>query len=96
MPKFPGGEEARNQYLSQNIKYPEEAIKKGQEGTVYVSFIVEKDGSISNVKTLKGIGSSCDEEALRVVKEMPRWTPGLYKGKPARVLFNMPIYFKLN
>ena len=80
----------------ENIKYPESALKQGIQGTVYVSFIVEKDGSVSNVNILKGIGGECDEEALRVVKEMPRWTPGLYKGKPARVLFNMPIYFKLN
>ncbi len=96
MPKYTGGEQARNKYLMENIKYPESALKQGIQGTVYVSFIVEKDGSVSNVKILRGIGGGCNEEALRVVKEMPRWTPGLYKGKPARVLFNMPIYFKLN
>ena len=96
MPQFPGGADALIEYMKKNVIYPNKAKEKGVQGTVYVSFIVEKDGSVSNVNILKGIGGECDEEALRVVKEMPRWTPGLYKGKPARVLFNIPIYFKLN
>ncbi len=96
MPQYPGGDQARNKYLMENIKYPEAAKKQDIQGTVYVSFVVEKDGTVSNVKILRGIGGGCDEEALRVVKGMPKWKPGIYKGKPARVLFNMPIYFKLN
>jgi len=70
-------------------------MDKGIQGTVYVSFVVEKDGSISNVKALKGVGGGCNEEAVRVVKEMPKWKPGTDKGKPVRVQFNMPIQFKL-
>ena len=96
MPQFPGGADALIEYMKKNVIYPNKAKEKGVQGTVYVSFIVEKDGSVSNVNILKGIGGECDEEALRVVKEMPKWKPGLYKGKPARVQFTMPIYFKLN
>jgi TonB family protein len=95
-PQFPGGDEARHKYIASTVKYPAEAIEKGLQGTVYVSFVVEKDGSIGDVKVLRGIGKSCDEEAVRTVRNMPKWTPGLYNGKPVRVLFNMPIYFKLS
>ena len=93
MPQYTGGDEARIKYLSESIKYPADALKKGIEGTVYVSFIVEADGSVTNVNILRGIGGGCDEEALRVVKEMPKWIPGMHKGKPARVQFNLPLKF---
>ena len=93
MPKYPGGDEARTKYMIESIKYPAEAKKKGIEGTVYVSFIVESDGTVSNVKILKGIGGGCDEEAMRVVKGMPKWLPGKQKGKPVRVQFNMPVKY---
>jgi len=96
MPQFPGGEEARVKYMVQSIKYPEEARKKGVQGTVYVSYIVEADGSITNAKVLRGIGGACDEEALRVIKGMPAWIPGKQKGKAVRVQFNMPIKFTLD
>ncbi|MCF8303614.1 MAG: M56 family metallopeptidase [Bacteroidales bacterium] len=94
-PEFKGGEKARMEYLKQNIEYPKEAQEKGIEGTVYVQFIVEEDGSISNVKLLRGIGGGCDEEALEVVKNMPDWKPGKKDGEPVRTQFNMPIQFSL-
>jgi TonB family protein len=95
-PGFPGGEKARMQYMLDNIKYPQEAKNKGIHGTVYVSFTVKSDGSISDAKVLRGIGGGCDEEALRVVNAMPKWAPGKQKGKDVDVQFNMPIKFALD
>lgn len=95
-PQFPGGENARIEYLVKNIMYPENARKTDIQGTVYVTFIIEKDGTISNVKVLRGIGGGCDEESIRVVKNMPKWIPGKQSGKNVRVQFNMPITFKLS
>jgi protein TonB len=94
-PSFPGGEQARMRYLSNNIDYPQLARESGIQGTVYVTFVVEKDGSITDVRVLRGIGGGCDKEAIRVVKEMPRWEAGMQRGKPVRVQFNMPIRFTL-
>jgi TonB family protein len=71
-------------------------MKKGVTGTVYITFIIEKDGTLTNAKVLRGIGSGCDEEALRVVNMMPKWNPGEQKGKPVAVQFNLPIKFKLD
>ncbi|MDR2906516.1 MAG: energy transducer TonB, partial [Bacteroidales bacterium] len=85
MPEFPGGEEARVKYLSENMIYPSAARDSGIQGTIYVNFIIEKDGSISDVKVVNGIGGGCDEEAIRVVKMMPKWKPGRQRGKPVRV-----------
>lgn len=96
MPSFPGGQDAMSKYIAENIKYPEEARTKGIQGKVSLTFIIEKDGSVSHVKVLRGIGSGCDEEAVRVVSGMPRWTPGMQKGKPVRVQFNLPIQFALS
>jgi TonB family protein len=96
MPKFPGGDEARINYMVNNIKYPEDARKSGKSGTVFVTYVVEKDGSITDVQILRGFYKSCDEEALRVVKAMPNWEPGKQDGKPVRVKYNIPIYFKLD
>jgi TonB family protein len=95
MPVFPGGDEGRIKYLVENIKYPEAARKAGIEGTVFVTFVVEKDGSVSNARILRGIGGGCDEEALRVVSAMPTWKPGVQRGKPVRVQFNVPLKFNL-
>jgi TonB family protein len=95
-PFFPGGHEGYVKFLVDNIKYPEEAIKKSVTGTVYVTFVVEETGAVTNVKILRGIGSGCDEEALRVVKMMPNWNPGLEKGRPVAVQFNLPIKFNLD
>ena len=94
-PGYPGGEEARIKFLRENIKYPEEAKELGVQGKVFVTFVVEVDGSISNVRVLRGIGSGCDDEAVRVVKSMPKWVPGKQRGVPVRVQFNLPINFKL-
>lgn len=96
MPEFPGGTAKMMDYLSKNIKYPEEAKEKGISGRVFLSFVIEKDGAVSNVKVAKGIGKECDDEALRVVKAMPKWKPGLMKGKPVRVSYMLPIFFKLD
>ncbi len=92
---FPGGEEARMKYLRDHIKYPEMAKESGIQGTVYLKFVVEKDGSISKVTVLRGIGGGCDEEAVRVLKQMPKWKPAKQRGRPVRVWFNMPIKFTL-
>lgn len=96
MPEFPGGTEKMMDYLSKNIKYPEAAKEKGISGRVFLSFVIEKDGAVSDVKVAKGIGKECDDEALRVVKAMPKWKPGLMKGKPVRVSYMLPIFFKLD
>jgi len=96
MPDFPGGDEARIKYLNENIKYPQMARESGIQGRVFVTFVVEKDGSVTDVRVLRGIGGGCDEEAIRVIKNMPKWDPGKQRGKPVRVQFNMPILFKLN
>ncbi len=96
MPTFPGGSKARLSYLSQNIRYPEIARKEGIQGRVYVTFVIEKDGSVDNVRILRGIGFGCDEEAVRVVSSMPKWNPGKQRGQAVRVQFNLPIRFYLN
>ena len=92
---YPGGDTARIKFLQDNMKYPEEAIKRHINGKVFVTFVVEVDGSITNVKLLRGIGYGCDEEAIRIVKSMPKWVPGKQKGVPVRTQFNLPINFKL-
>lgn len=96
MPEYPGGEQARALYMVNSIKYPDAARKSGLQGTVYVTFVIEKDGEVTNVKVLRGIGGGCDEEAVRVVKNMPKWKPGEQKGEPVRVQFNVPIKFALS
>ena len=95
MPAYPGGHEAMVKFLIENVKYPEAAKKKNVQGTVFVSFIVRSSGAITDVKVLRGIGSGCDEEAVRVVSLMPKWTPGQEKGKAVDVMFNLPIKFAL-
>ena len=94
-PQFEGGLEALYKYLAENIKYPEQAKSDGIQGRVFVRFVIEADGSVTNAQVLRGIGGGCDEEALRVVEAMPKWTPGMQQGKPVRVQFNLPITFKL-
>ncbi len=96
MPKYPGGQEALIKYMSTNVKYPENARKNGIQGTVFVSFIVKKDGTVSDARILRGVDEELDKEALRVVNEMPNWNPGKEKGKPVNVQFNLPVAFKLN
>lgn len=94
-PSFPGGDEARIRFLTENIKYPQIARESSISGTVYVTFVVEKNGNVTDVRVLRGIGGGCDEEAVRVIKAMPNWSPGKQRGKPVRVQFNMPIKFTL-
>lgn len=94
-PEFPGGIEALYKYLAENITYPQQAKDSGIQGRVIVTFVVEKDGSITGAEVLRGIGGGCDEEALRVVNAMPKWTPGKQLGEPVRVQFNLPVVFKL-
>ncbi|MCS4436433.1 energy transducer TonB [Aquiflexum gelatinilyticum] len=94
-PEFPGGMEAWNEYLRKNLKYPTQARRMGIEGTVYVVFVVNTDGTVQDVELLRGIGGGCDEEALRVVKGAPKWTPGKQRGCPVRVRMRLPIRFKL-
>jgi len=94
-PEFMGGDEARIKYLQQTIHYPKKAMEENMQGTVYITFVVEKDGSISNIKVLQGVCESLDAEAVRVVRGMPNWKPGMQRGKPARVQYNMPIKFVL-
>ena len=95
MPQYPGGQIAMLKYIMENIKYPEQAMKKGIQGRVAVSFIVEKDGSISDVKPVLSVHPLLNKEAVRVVESMPKWTPGKQNGKPVRVRFVVPVMFKL-
>ncbi len=96
MPIFPGGDAALMKYLSENVKYPALAIKAQEQGRVVVSFTVEKDGAISDVKVARSVTPSLDAEAVRVVKAMPKWTPGKQGGQLVRVRYNVPVSFKLN
>lgn len=95
MPMFPGGDQKMWEFISNNIQYPQEALEKRIQGSVFVGFIVEPDGSLSDVKILRSLGSSCDEEAVRVVKSMPKWEPGKQRGQAVRVSYQIPITFKL-
>ena len=94
-PQYPGGMEALRQFLSNNLSYPRQATSAGVSGRVFVSFVVNTDGSLTDVQVLKGIGFGCDEEAMRVVQKMPRWRPGKQSGRAVRVKYNLPISFTL-
>jgi TonB family protein len=93
MPEFPCGEVGLNKYLEENIVYPEEAKNKGLEGKVFIYFIVSKTGDVENIKVAKGIDPLLDNEAIRVVQNMPKWKPGSQRGKPVEVSFSLPIAF---
>ncbi len=95
-PEFPGGTNAMMNFLSSNLKYPESAKNNKQQGKVFISFVVEKDGGITDVKVMRGVCEDIDAEAIRVVKSMPKWKPGKQEGKPVRVHYTLPITFKLN
>ncbi len=94
-PEPRGGMAAFYEYVSKNLKYPAQARRMGIEGKVFVEFIVDKDGSITNVKAIKGIGAGCDEEATRVIAKAPKWKPGKQRGRPVKVRMILPITFKL-
>jgi TonB family protein len=96
MPEYPGGIEAFMKFLSMNIRYPEAASKAGIQGRVLVNFIVEKDGSISNIHVINNVNEFLDAEAIRVVGTMPKWTPGMQAGEAVRVKYTVPITFRLN
>lgn len=96
LPEFPGGKGAMMTYLAGKIEYPKTAKEAGKEGTVYVSFIVEKDGSITNANVLRGFDEACDNVALDAVMSMPKWDPGREKGEPVRVQYNLPMKFTLD
>jgi TonB family protein len=91
--QFPGGEVARVKYFMENIKYPKEAVKNKKQGTVYISFVIEADGSITNVRVLRGVCPSIDAEAVRLIKSMPKWEPAKAHDKVVRSQFNMPLRF---
>jgi TonB family protein len=93
MPQFPGGPQGMFRFLSETVKYPEKAKKAGLSGRVIVTFIVEKDGSISHPEITKGISEELDAEALRVVSAMPKWVPGRQNGKAVRVKYILPVTF---
>ena len=95
MPEFPGGQAELFKYISQNIQYPAIAKENGIQGKVFIQFVVGKDGSITNVTVLRGVDPSLDKEAVRVVKNMPKWKPGKQRGKPVYVRYQVPINFKL-
>jgi periplasmic protein TonB len=90
-----GGYEAFYKYVKKELKYPSQARRMGVEGKVYVQFIIERDGSLTDVKVMKGIGAGCDEEAVRVLSQSPSWQPGKQRGRPVRQRMVMPLVFKL-
>ncbi len=94
-PEFPGGTQALFKFLAENIVYPETAKEAGIQGTVYINFVIDTDGSVTGVKVLRGLPGGLTEEAVRVVKSLPRWKPGLQAGKPVRVTFTLPVKFTL-
>lgn len=94
-PEFPGGNVGLQDFIRENLQYPTEALKNKIQGVVYIRFVVEPDSTISNILVLRGLGSGCDEEAIRIVEKMPKWTPGSVNGKVCRVQYNIPIRFML-
>jgi protein TonB len=95
MPEFEGGVKQMYKWLGNNLRYPVNATYNGIQCKVIVTFIIEKDGQISNVKVLKGIGIGCDEEAERVINEMPKWNAGMQNGTPVRVRYTIPLSFQI-
>jgi TonB family protein len=95
-PEFPGGIEAMYEFINENMKYPEAAERANIEGHIYVKFVVQKDGSIGKTEILKGLGFGCDQEVFRILKGMPKWSPGIQNGKPVNVWFSMRFIFQLD
>ncbi len=94
-PQFPGGEAKMYQFIAKNIQYPHQAKEASIQGKVYAQFVVNKDGSLSDIKVIRGIGGGCDEEAVNAIKNMPNWKPGTQRGKNVNVRFILPVNFKL-
>lgn len=95
LPQFPGGMKEFLSFIGENIKYPQDVQKAGIEGRVVCQFVVEKDGSINEVKVVRSINPTLDQEAVRVIQSMPKWTPGTVKNEPVRCMFSVPIAFSL-
>jgi TonB family protein len=95
-PEFPGGQAAFNKFVADNLKYPTIASENGVEGTVVLNFVVEEDGRITNIEIRRDIGNGCGTEAMRLVRAMPKWVPGQHNGRPVRVMYTLPVLFKLN
>lgn len=95
MPVFPGGQDAMLKFIATHTIYPSDAIKKNIQGKVYVRFIVKSDGSVRNISVIRGVHTSLDAEAVRVVQSMPNWIPARQNGKPVNVQFTLPINFSL-
>ena len=95
MPEFPGGNDKIIDYIQQNIKYPVEACEDKIQGRVFVNFIVEPDGSLSDIFVIRGIGGGCDEEAMRIIQNMPKWKPGKLNGEIVRCSCTVPVVFEL-
>jgi protein TonB len=95
-PSFPGGPDAFMNYITKSIIYPEAAKVKNKQGTVKVQFIIEKDGSLSTFKVVQSVNSDLDKEAIRVIKNSPKWNPGMQNGLPVRVLYTVPVNFNIN
>lgn len=95
MPEYPGGQAALFEFISKNVKYPEDAVKKKVEGKVFVTFVVDTDGKITDVSLLRKVFPSLDAEAIRVISAMPNWIPGKQKGQVVRVKYTVPLIFRL-
>ena len=95
-PEFPGGLAAWSKFIQRNLRYPYMAQETGVQGKVFVSFVIEKDGSVSDVSLVRGIGAGCDEEAIRVIKKSPKWKPGKQNKQTVRVRYNIPINYTIN
>lgn len=95
MPEFPGGDNALFKFLSDNVKYPRKARNKGITGKVYIHFVVDKEGNVTDISLLRGVSPEIDEEALRVMRLMPKWKPGYQNGRAVSVMYNLPINFTL-
>lgn len=95
MPEYPGGSDAMTSFIKKNIKYPEIARDNDIKGKVYIEFVINTEGYVTNVQIKKGIGGGCDEEAVRIIKKMPQWKPGIQNGKPVNVKILLPILFSL-
>ena len=93
-PEFPNGNDGLVKYLSENIKYPKKALKNGVTGKVFVQFVIDKTGKVTNVVAVRGVDKSLDKEAVRVIKSMPKWKPGMKDGNPVKVKYTIPINFK--
>jgi periplasmic protein TonB len=96
MPMYPGGQKEMQKFISENLHYPQKALRKGIQGRVITKFVIDKDGSITKGEVVRGIGGGCDEEALRLLNTMPKWKPGSQNGRPVKVYYTLPFTFKIH